>query len=516
MEISIQAEINRYHLLYPLSNQSQILKQMVADGVITQDIAKKIEGGISLFVSDQTMQKSDEVKPYDISSVMGASFSKKDAPKPQFNRHIEPTQQSPIQVDCWLLSDINALSQTEWGRDLIQKSLVPDEDGRGVTVRFEGSPLSQKNFHITAEDIQAAKEIGRYSTGDDDMIAFELATERVHIKLEEEGLGTLLEHPDIGYKSPLTNARIDEELNKYSSISELLGSKRSDINFFVEGADKSKLPILRQLSQNIGNYAAVCTFDHYADLFDQRDKNDSVHGGHAYAIKNIDFGKEVVVVDPYHADQEIRIKWNKFVGDVESLFVTSKNEDYKKTLESKLPKNYEEIIRKDSKDRKEDIAQIKEEARQRKEEYEQLKQQQEYERDMEDINYNLRYLTESALRNVDEEYWFVPGVRLEIPNLKKAADKFNKDNIMEILDSRPDLVKGFIKISSGLRHRDQQRNLVMPIINSLADLAKNKGIPQDNIDSFVSKCTDELNSTFSSDADLIDNEVKNFCKLLTE
>lgn len=516
MADSIQTEFNRYQALYPLSNQTQILKQMVDDGVITSDIAKKIESGVSLFLIDQTMQDSDAIQSYDISSVMGVNFSKQDAQKPQFNRQIEPTQQSPIQVDCWLLSDINALSQTEWGKDLIRQSLIPDKDGNGVTVRFKGSPLSQKNFHITAQDIQKAKAIGRYSTGDDDMIAFELATERVHIKLEEEGLGILLEHPDIGYKSPLTNVRIDEELNKYSSISELLGAKRSDINFFVEGADKSKLPILRQLSQNKGNYAAVCTFDHYADLFEQRDKNDPVHGGHAYAIKNIDFGKEVVVVDPYHADQEIRIKWNKFVGDVESLFVTSKNEDYKKILESKLPKNYEEVILKDSRARKEDLAKLAEEKRQIETEYKQKLQQRERNEEMRVINQNLDYLDERALKQVDKEHWFVPAYRYEVEYLLKAADKFDKDNIMEILDQRPELVKGFIKITSGISYRDQQRKLVMPIINSLADLAKTKGISQETIDSFISKCTKELNSTFSSDADFIDNEVKNFCKLLAE
>ena len=105
--------------------------------------------------------------------------------KPNFNRKIEPTKQGN-QGDCWLLSVINSLKDSDWGR---KAAIVSDEDGNGVTVKFPDAPLEEKEFHITAEEIAQAKQSGHYSSGDNDVIARELATEKVIRKMADTGLG---------------------------------------------------------------------------------------------------------------------------------------------------------------------------------------------------------------------------------------------------------------------------------------------------------------------------------------
>ena len=189
---SIQSKYNEYCAKYPLYKKDAIVDLMIEDGVISPDIAKKIKSGVSLFSLENKDEKFGANTPINMKSIMGGNFSsskaKEPPPKTNFNEKIEPTKQSKKQGDCWLLSDINALNQTDWGKQVIKNAIVPDKDGsNGVTVKFKGSPSPQKNFHISAEEIQKAKNSGEYSSGDDDMMAFELATEKLAVKLVKEG-----------------------------------------------------------------------------------------------------------------------------------------------------------------------------------------------------------------------------------------------------------------------------------------------------------------------------------------
>ena len=77
------------------------------------------------------------------------------------------------------IDTICKLEDVEKLRKAIEEAIVPDTYGNnGVTIKFKGSPIKQKEFYITAEEIAKARESGNYSSGDDDMIAFELATEK--------------------------------------------------------------------------------------------------------------------------------------------------------------------------------------------------------------------------------------------------------------------------------------------------------------------------------------------------
>lgn len=144
----IQALFNSYQKKYPYYTRDAIVEIMLDDGVITFQVANKIKSGMSLFLLDNNLLKSVKSNDFSMTEIMGGNFAKtKTKPKTNFNRKIEPTKQPMTQGDCWLLSDINGLNQTDWGKQAIYDAIVPDNDGSGgVTINFKGSPLKKKVF----------------------------------------------------------------------------------------------------------------------------------------------------------------------------------------------------------------------------------------------------------------------------------------------------------------------------------------------------------------------------------
>ena len=86
--------------------------------------------------------------------------------------------------------------------------------------------------------------------------------------------------------------------------------------------------------------------DKIVDIFKQNTKN-YIHGGHAYAIKKLNYGKEVILSDPHYSNYEIKIPWQIFteeVMDITYSFKDTKNEQqFKKNA---LPPKYEYDLKK--------------------------------------------------------------------------------------------------------------------------------------------------------------------------
>lgn len=511
---SIQSKYNEYCTKYPLYKHDAIINLMVEDGVITLDIAKKIKSGVSLFLLDNQFQKSETTTNINMKSIMGASFSataQKAPPKTNFNSQIEPTKQSIKQVDCWLLSDINAMNQTKWGKQAIKDALVPDEDGSGgIMVKFKGSPLAQKNFHITAEEIQKAKKSGHYSSGDDDMMAFELATEKLSMKLVEEKKGERLTSFDevIGHKSYLTNITTDKKHNKYLDISTLI-TGREDVEMdFLLGA-KGSNNILKYISQNFDKTSTVCCFNHYKDIFCTRAENDPVHGNHAYAIKKIDYGKSVTIIDPFHTDKEIKLSWDKFINDVEQVSVASKDDKTKHELEQTLPKDYAEIRQKDLDKRQKALAKNEQEYQTAINKINQEKA----DREVKDILSGLQYLDQEIESNSKKT--FTPNLYIYYDEIKNAMNNVNKDNVTTFLNKQPDIITKLDKYKSGIGNGEDKKALILPIIKALTAKAQDHHINANTINNFITTCTKELDATFYTNADVISSEV-NKMKALVE
>lgn len=135
---------NKYMEKYPLHRTEVIINQMLDDGVITFKDAKELREGKSIFTPENYFT-GDNNTDIDMTKLMGGSFRNNDTSKTNFNREIEPTIQPMTQGDCWLLSDINSLNETDWGKAAIKEAIIPDTNGNGgVTIKFKGSPLEKK------------------------------------------------------------------------------------------------------------------------------------------------------------------------------------------------------------------------------------------------------------------------------------------------------------------------------------------------------------------------------------
>lgn len=106
--------------------------------------------------------------------------------------------------DCWLLSTLYGISNSEKGKQILSEFIIPDNKG-GVTINLKGA---NKSYYITQDDINNAIKKNQYSTGDPDVIAVELAVEK--FRMENLKAGTTSVNPynvnhmkTISYDSPL-------------------------------------------------------------------------------------------------------------------------------------------------------------------------------------------------------------------------------------------------------------------------------------------------------------------------
>ena len=358
----IQALFNKYQQKYPLYTREAIINIMInegafekyiAEGILNRDDVMKIKAGQSLFLFDNKFKSSFEENNINMTKIFGGNFSKKTVktiPKTNFNRKIEFSNQSKKQADCWLLSGINAMNTTEWGKQAIYDAIIPDQDDSGgVTIKFKGSPLKQKSFHITAEEIDVARKSGKYSDGDDDMIAFELATEKVIKGMLKEGKGTRVDVFDkqIGYKSYLSGLITKENRLSYDTLSVMeLITGNKDIRYQWWYKEKGSEKVLKYLSQNTNKTVCTCCFDGWVD----REENDPIHGNHAYAIKKIVYGKSVIVIDPDTPRKPITLSWSKFIDECKDLFINYKDKHTLSEIKKSFPEQYEkDLIKYDKK-----------------------------------------------------------------------------------------------------------------------------------------------------------------------
>lgn len=343
----IQGLYIEYQRKYPQYPTETIVDIMLDDGVITFDVANKIKSGNSLFLLDNQFNKENfNDSNYNITEIFGANFSTaKTELKTNFNRNIESTFQSNKQGDCWLLSDINALNTTAWGKQAIRDAIIPDKDGKGgVTVKFKGSPLKEKNIHISALQIERAKQSGNYSKGDDDMIAFELATEITFRKMVSQGIAKRvatdeeLQDEKMNYRSYIFYGVATKDFQQYP-ISKLLGKESIELNFFIingynsNNSLKERDKILKFISTQMNNMTTWCAFAGEC-------KSKYIHGNHAYAIKKFEYNKQVILIDPYHSNKEIRMPWKDFTSLIVNVTCSFNDTSLKNKIKQCLPNYY--------------------------------------------------------------------------------------------------------------------------------------------------------------------------------
>lgn len=350
----LQILFSRYQEKYPLHRTEVIIDKMLDDGVITFEDAKNLREGKSIFnLNNNYFSNFDDNTT--MTEIMGGHFTTKLASKTNFNKKIEYTNQPWTQGDCWLLSDINALNTTEWGRKAIEEAIIPDTDGSGgVTIKFKGSPLEQKEIYITAEEIVNARESGNYVAEDDDMIAFELATEKTFREMVKQGLAEKVANDEemqfkgVKYRSYIYLGVKNEEFSQFP-ISELLGISAHHLNYsnyeFYPRASEINNNAFEWFCKNKDNATCVCAFGFVMDGWGDKNSKDYIRGAHAYAVKDIKYGKEVIVSDPHYSEHEIKVPWNIFKEWAVNFVFSFEDEKTKQDYKKMFPVNFDNFVK---------------------------------------------------------------------------------------------------------------------------------------------------------------------------
>lgn len=241
--------------------------------------------------------------------------------------YIDASAQSGYTGDCWLLTGLNSMSYSEAGRQAIKDAMTFNPDG-SVTVNFKGVGVS---YTITAEQIAAANKNARYSSGDDDVLVFEMAMEQLR---NDIGAGKI----KFDVNSPYYVGDTSTGRNGQSSID---GGYVEQVWYLLTGklANQTSNPeqvkqYLEQFEQNPDSMAMSCSFkggQGDTNGFVVTDANGNpvkLYYSHAYAVKSVD-GDKVTIVNPWDSTQEIVLDKNTFAqyANLSTSDLSDKNKD---------------------------------------------------------------------------------------------------------------------------------------------------------------------------------------------
>lgn len=257
-------------------------------------------------------EKVDEIVPkyytIDFGSIKRKNYVYDYTKKPiDIDKEIGATKQR--KMNCWLLTGINAVASTKKGKEYIKNAIAYHDDKKTVV------HLAGNNITVTIPQmvLSAAKQSKTYVNGDDDMLAFELATEYYKKML-------IVNKNDINNPNPnvITGKYTSGNVNNptaggnASDIMFLLTGKRSKTIFNGKYTVPKKLKnALIQKQKSPDTCVLTCNF---------RSEEDGLITHHAYAIKKID-NKFVTLINPHNSGKEEKVTLKDFCKNVKSLTV---------------------------------------------------------------------------------------------------------------------------------------------------------------------------------------------------
>ncbi len=290
------------------------------DGTLYLIDVDEYDGNGKLIKEYQTYFNEKEEIIYDFQYETDEDNNRKEVYIPDFNNEINYTMQGQI-GDCWLLAGINSLSYSEAGRKILNNAVTRNDDG-SFSVYFKGIDTTIK---LEEEEIKEARESGKYSKGDNDMLVWELAFESAFNKIQNK-------ETDIkGF-----HLHLMAENKRPEGVKSIDGGNFEDVIYMLTGKDVSHAlnigfgilisNFLRNAAQN-ENIAIQFGFDPLnfqngaivKDIYG----NDiyMINDSHSFSIKSIN-GENVVIVNPWDSSKEFVISIKKLIkygGDFEYI-----------------------------------------------------------------------------------------------------------------------------------------------------------------------------------------------------
>ena len=239
--------------------------------------------------------------------------------------------------DCWLHSQVNALKDTDFGKDAIKNAIQKNEDG-SYTVKFKGV---NKSYTFSSEEIQSKIDENVYSKGDLDYKLIEMGVEKlydeqipkeiekelkIHRELSKDGfkeaaqdsarrISELIDKRDHKIKSIDGGAGSISISDKENEIAYLLGADCEQTSIDspsgIEGALIKKAKSSNEVAINFGSYYDIEKREPFNKELPEADE------GHEYSIKNVKLDEnenivQVDVINPWDNSKSIPLTLEEF------------------------------------------------------------------------------------------------------------------------------------------------------------------------------------------------------------
>lgn len=268
----------------------------------------------------------------------------------RINGKISNTQQG-ITGDCWVLSSLNSLSYTKEGRQAIKECIQKNKDN-SITVKLKGI---NKEYNISKKELKEASRayeadididgkvqgyFKKYSKGDGDVLAFELAFAKYRQDLKDGNIQENLKHPSYAY-DVIKNSDYPINGGTSNQVYYLLTGKKScqismtnatktpayeNLNI-LSMYSKSKInEFIDDFSKNKEKYNATFNIKESNTIKDSKNKDFKLSSKHLYAIKSIN-DKNVIITDPHNSRKTKEIPIETFKRNLNSLFYTKLSEE---------------------------------------------------------------------------------------------------------------------------------------------------------------------------------------------
>ena len=268
------------------------------------------------------------------------------------NGKIDGVRQSETLGDCWLLSSMNAMADTDFGAEAIRNAvgkngIIQNDDG-SYTIKID---RIDEEYTFSRDEIQSAIESNKYSQGDLDVLLFEMAFEKHY-----DAALTMLDKADIkAGRNTTSSTRINSDGTRQSSIDGgLSGNNYTDVKDFrnkdiisiMTGSThlyaytpNEKENVLKLKSEHPREIAATFSSAYSIELgengtavvsnFDKESNNN--FETHAYELKRVEKDENgkitnIIVVNPWNNEEEIPLSEEEFYKYCIDIDFNTKNE----------------------------------------------------------------------------------------------------------------------------------------------------------------------------------------------
>ena len=250
-------------------------------------------------------ENSDDVNKSDDKSTSNGEYD--------IDGQIDDFKQGSIN-DCWLLGSVQAFSFSKKGSKILKNTIKNNEDGT-YTVALKGI-----NYSVTVKDsdLDAARDDGHYSNGDDDVLLLEVGIKKAFDKARKgkiEVPESLLNH--------INDSDNTLDFGSFRDLAYLFTGEYADV-YQTKYDDIGAVVDYIADDVNNGNTVLTCVFEGENNGNDAKIVNDidgnevllTPYSSHLFSVKQINDDGTIVIINPYDSETEITLSKKVFEKNV--------------------------------------------------------------------------------------------------------------------------------------------------------------------------------------------------------